>query len=186
MAKNYFSGSGNQKGLTLIELAVATALTSIISLGLWQIFITTKQSYLYHENMARLLENSRLAIVFLSNDLRLANTVILNKENGDERLEISYEATRDCNNNRVKTANQPVVNQYYLKDGALMCNGNGGYPQPLVNGIDEIQFLFGESSNSSVNRYVETPTTNNIISVRITLIMQQKVFTTTVKLPESA
>ena len=181
MVKNYFSRK--QTGFTLIELIIATALTSIISVGLWQIFITTKQSYLYHENMARLLENSRLAIMFISNNLRLANTVTLNTETGDERLEISYNAPRDCNNNRIKSTEQPVINQYYLKGNTLMCNGSGGYPQPLVSGIDEIQFLFGEGNNGSVNRYTDTPTASNIISVRITLIMQQKLFTTTIKLP---
>lgn len=184
MAKNHLSNAGNQKGLTLIELIIATALTSMISIGLWQIFITTKQSYLYHENMARLLENSRLAIVFLSNDLRLANSVTFNTEKGDKRLEISYNAPRDCNNNQIKSADQLVINQYYLKGNALMCNGNGGYPQPLVNGIDEIQFLFGEGNNGFVNHYTNTPTTNNIISVRITLLAQQKLFTTTIKLPD--
>ncbi len=176
----------NQNGLTLIELMIATALTALVSVGLWQIFISTKQSYLYHENIARLLENSRLAILLLSNDIRLADTATLNKSKGDERLEISYSAERDCNNNRVGTSKQPVVNQYYLKDSILMCDGNGGYPQPLVNGIDELHFLFGQGTGSSVNRYVETPSKNNVISVRITLIMQQKLFTTTIKLPDSS
>ncbi len=162
---------------------VATSLAALISVGLWQIFISTKQSYLYHENIARLLENSRLAIILLSNDIRLAHTATLNTEKGDERLEISYNATRDCNNNRVKSSEQPVINQYYLKNSTLMCNGNGGTPQPLVNGIDKMQFLFGQGTSNSVNQYTKDPSKNNVISVRITLTMQQRLFTTTIKLP---
>lgn len=60
------------RGLTLIELMVALLITSVILVALVQVFITTRHSYQVDEGLARLQENARFAIQFLTRDLRMA------------------------------------------------------------------------------------------------------------------
>jgi len=63
---------GVERGLTLIELMIALLITSIILILLTQLFITTRTTYQTDEGLARLQENARFAVQFLSRDLRMA------------------------------------------------------------------------------------------------------------------
>ncbi|SJM89759.1 Type IV pilus assembly protein PilW [Crenothrix polyspora] len=60
------------KGFTLVELMVAMVLGAFFLNGLLQIFSSTKQTYRVQENLARLQENGRFAIDFISQDVRMA------------------------------------------------------------------------------------------------------------------
>lgn len=77
------SGSGNRlpaghrhhrarmRGLTLIELMIALVITSLILLALTRVFVSTRLTYQTDEGLARLQENARFAIQFLTHDLRM-------------------------------------------------------------------------------------------------------------------
>ncbi len=61
-----------QRGLTLVELMVALALSLLLLAGTIQIFISSKQSYRVQDALSRLQENSRAAVDLLSRDIRAA------------------------------------------------------------------------------------------------------------------
>ena len=61
-----------QAGITLTELMIAMAISSIIMLGISNIYFSTKSSYLVNDEFARLQENSRYALNLLSKDVRNA------------------------------------------------------------------------------------------------------------------
>jgi type IV pilus assembly protein PilW len=61
-----------QRGLTLIEIMIALGISIILMTGLLQVFISSKQSYRLTEASARLQENGRFAVSFLTDDLRMA------------------------------------------------------------------------------------------------------------------
>jgi len=61
-----------QSGVTLIELMVAMAVSSVIMLGVSNIYFSTKKSYVIHDEFARLQENVRYAIETLSVNIRNA------------------------------------------------------------------------------------------------------------------
>ena len=61
-----------QQGLSLIELLVAMFITTIIFAGVINTFLTTKQSYVFSEQMSYMQENARFAMDSISRDLRLA------------------------------------------------------------------------------------------------------------------
>lgn len=62
----------NQQGITLVELMVAMVIGLFLSAGVMQLFVSNKQTYRVTENMSRLQENGRFAMLFLTNDIRMA------------------------------------------------------------------------------------------------------------------
>jgi len=61
-----------QQGMTLIEILIALVLGLFLLAGIFQIFLSSKQSYRMQENMSRMQENGRFAMEFLSRDVRMA------------------------------------------------------------------------------------------------------------------
>lgn len=62
-----------QQGFTLVELMVASVLGLVVLGGIMQIFISSKQAYLVHNNMAQMQENGRFALYFLHQYLSRAD-----------------------------------------------------------------------------------------------------------------
>lgn len=59
------------RGLSLIELLVAILLSSILVLGLVEVFAASRTAYQLSQGVARAQENSRFAMDFLQRDLRM-------------------------------------------------------------------------------------------------------------------
>lgn len=64
--------SRHQRGLSLVELMVAIAISLILLAGVLQIFLSSKTSYRLLEATSRVQENGRFAIDFLNKDIRMA------------------------------------------------------------------------------------------------------------------
>ena len=62
----------SQRGLTLVELMVAMTLQLVLLVGVGQIFLGQKQTYLVSDAFARMQENGRYAIGTLQHDIRAA------------------------------------------------------------------------------------------------------------------
>jgi type IV pilus assembly protein PilW len=62
----------DNSGFTLVELMVAVTIGLIILAAVSQIFATSHMSYRLEENLARVQEDGRFAMEFLSRDLRMA------------------------------------------------------------------------------------------------------------------
>lgn len=72
-------------GLTLIELMVALVITSLILIALTRVFVSTRLTYQTDEGLARLQENARFAIQFLTHDLRMVgNSGCMGEPQGDK------------------------------------------------------------------------------------------------------
>jgi len=65
--------AGSMRGLSLIELMVALVISSLIMIGLLQVFMTTRITYQADEGLSRLQENGRFAMDFLAHDIRQAS-----------------------------------------------------------------------------------------------------------------
>lgn len=64
--------SMRQHGMTLVELMVAMTIGLVLTVGLGQVYLGTRNVYRVNENAARLQENGRFAIDELSRDIRMA------------------------------------------------------------------------------------------------------------------
>lgn len=61
-----------QKGLSLIELMIAITLGLVLMTGVIQVFLSSKTVYSTQQALSRVQETGRLAIEFLSRDIRMA------------------------------------------------------------------------------------------------------------------
>lgn len=71
MNRNSFNWRSN-RGLSLVELMIALLLGLLLSAAVLQIFISSKNTYLMQESMARLQENGRFVVSYMANDIRMA------------------------------------------------------------------------------------------------------------------
>lgn len=175
-----------QRGLTLIELMIAMLLGVFLIGGVLQIFVSTKQTYRMQENLARLQENGRFAMNFLERDIRMAGyrsclsyTVPspiagVNDDGLDSLDSVTLQYSTDaCPGN-------PTTIIYSIQDGA---NGqpslwrNDGVDRELIEGIENIQILYGNDTNSdsAPNYYVPAGTAGlnmaTVVSIRIRLLL---------------
>jgi type IV pilus assembly protein PilW len=63
------------RGLSLIELMVALIISTLIMMGLTQIFLSTRIVYQADEGLSRLQENGRFALDFIARDIRGAGNM---------------------------------------------------------------------------------------------------------------
>ena len=64
--------NGTQAGLSLVELMVALAISSVLILGITQIYIDNKRSYAFQQNQAENQEASRYTLLLLQQELAKA------------------------------------------------------------------------------------------------------------------
>lgn len=67
-----FSGLPQQRGLSIVEVMVAMTLSLILTAGVVQVFVGSKNTYRVNDAMSRLQEDGRVALEFLSRDIRMA------------------------------------------------------------------------------------------------------------------
>jgi len=65
----------NQSGISLVEILVALSLSLVILAGVMHIFLNNKQTYRVQEAFARIQENGRFAMQFITRDIRMAGYV---------------------------------------------------------------------------------------------------------------
>lgn len=70
--KNNLTRKYSTLGITLVELMVAMAISSILLLGVGLLYSNSKRTYTIDEEFARLQENARFAINFIVEDIRMA------------------------------------------------------------------------------------------------------------------
>ncbi len=64
--------NGRQQGFSLIEILIALLIGIFVTMGVIQIFISSKQTYRMQEALARIQESGRFALDFLDRDIRMA------------------------------------------------------------------------------------------------------------------
>lgn len=176
--KNISKTASYQKGLTLIEIMVAITISLALLAGVIQIMIGNKVTYRTLDSLSRLQENSRAATEILLRDIRMAGfprtlfagapitgcdretTACADGDAGDT-LTISYQSNIDCLGNITPAG--VAVNLYYINNNNLLCLGNGNVtPQVLVEGIEDLDILYGEDINDddTIDRYLAAGSLN--------------------------
>lgn len=70
----------SSQGFSLIELMVAMVLGLVLMGGVIQVFISSKQSYSFNEELGWMQENSRFALDYMTRDIRMAGYFGCNTE----------------------------------------------------------------------------------------------------------
>ncbi len=89
----------------------------------------------------------------------------------NDQITLAYTFNTDCLGQA--TPGPIAINHYFINNNRLMCRGNIGNAQPLVNNVESQQILYGENTDDdprSANRYVRADQVDdmaNVVSVRI-------------------
>lgn len=104
------------------------------------------------------------------NDIPRSRTADGGADNNDQ-ITLTYQSNTDCLGQATPT---PIaINHYFILNNRLMCRGNIGVAQPLVDNVESLQILYGENTDDdprSANRYVRAHQVGNmanVVSVRI-------------------
>ena len=174
-----------QIGLSLIEVMIALLLGAFLVGGVLQIFIGSKQTYRMQENLSRLQENGRLALDLIGRDIRMTGYWgCLARPSGDifgETIggisKITLKAaflttpTGACGATVDKTQAYYKTIIYSINNMVLRKNSDD-----LIEGMENMQILYGEDSNSDgwANYYVPANNVINwekVVSIRISLLV---------------
>ncbi len=104
------------------------------------------------------------------NDIPRSRTADGGADNNDQ-ITLTYQSNTDCLGQATPT---PIaINHYFILNNRLMCRGNIGVAQPLVDNVESLQILYGENTDDdprSANRYVRAHQVGNmanVVSIRI-------------------
>ncbi|MBF0470750.1 MAG: PilW family protein [Gammaproteobacteria bacterium] len=183
--------SSPQHGLSLVEIMIAMTIGLLVIAGIFQLFLNTRLSNSTQNGMSSLYENARYAMFILGEDLMMAGydnatgtipqgiTASVDNNSGDE-ITISYQSTRDCTRIGTGTPGGTITNRYFIgtSNGVsnLMCQGSVGGTQPLVEGVENMQFLYGEDldNDNIADLYVSAPNVTDwtrVVSIRVALLI---------------
>jgi type IV pilus assembly protein PilW len=193
----------HQSGMTLIELMIALLIGAFLLAGILQIFISSRQTYRMQEALSRLQENGRFALELIDRDVRMAGYWFCltpsspdtdidgtndNAVNGDDidddtdtltlKGAFTQTPTGVCG-----TAVDTAAAYYtdlsstitYRINNDVLEQGTNNQWNPLVDGIEDMQILYGEDTDAdnTANYYVPAGTAGlvmaNVVSIRITL-----------------
>lgn len=79
-------GSAQARGFSLVELMVALTISAIILIALVTIFMGNRSTYQLDEGLARLQENARFALEYLTRDIRMAGYAGCHTNNEELRV----------------------------------------------------------------------------------------------------
>ena len=177
--------NNKQQGMTLIEIMIALAIGAFLLGGVIKIFLGSTQSYRMLENLSRLQENGRFALEFMDRDIRQAGYRVcwtdsvpapINGTNNDG-LNNSDTITIQMSLSACPAVVLPIT--YSINNGTggqpSLFQNNNGNNQELIEGIEDMQILYGEDTNndSTPDYYVPAGTAgltmNQVVSVRVTL-----------------
>jgi type IV pilus assembly protein PilW len=106
-----------QSGITLVELMIALTLSLLLVAGVLKIFIGNKQTYEVQDAMARVQENGRFALHFMSDDVRMAGFMGCTSPSGYLNVTNNVEVSGTGNN--TYTTNLDAVFQNFTGEGAV-------------------------------------------------------------------
>ena len=159
-----------QTGLTLVELMVTLVLSLMLVGGIATTFISSREGVKLQQAIARANDGGRAALELIGFDIQMAGypasdpiESILSArttEGGSspDEVGVQYESTIDCRGQATPayaSGTQYVKSVYRIRGGALECvsldeaNAEIGIPTTLLNGVEDLQVLYGENTDNS-------------------------------------
>ena len=171
----------------MVEILVALLLSLILTTGIIQLFIGSKQTYRFHDALSRLQENGRFAIESMAADIRMAGY----PNNPLDAVETNGTDVNGNDDITVRWSDNGAQTRVYsiglgvgpappcpAAANSLRLNRNNGGNQELIEGVQAMQILYGVCTNGVVNPpYVNAAGVGaaanwaNVCSVRIHLLL---------------
>jgi type IV pilus assembly protein PilW len=182
-------------GMTLIELLIAMLIGTVLISGVVQVFINSKQTNRMLESMARVQENGRFALSFISTDLVNAgfrncldngfaltnaiNGVDASGINSSDTIAMEW-STAECATPSADTPSTLI--RYYLNTGestqsSLFKKVGTANATEVVEDVDNLQVLFGADTDADgvPNYFVPAGTEGlvmeQVMAVRVSVVV---------------
>ena len=190
------------KGFSLISLMVAMLIGLFIMAAAGEVYVKSKSSFNARTAVSAMTENGRFAIQDLRRTLIMAGMGITASEASSLSMrsipplvsggtEVGSGQNSDIVAVRYRRGNScggyfdnphpaaPATLRFLVVNDQLMCQKDGGTPQPLVSGIKVMKVLYGvdDTADGYANRYLNATQVNalgkwiNIVSIRIGLVV---------------
>jgi len=196
---NKYGLKTRQQGMTLIEIMIALLIGAFLLGGILQVFLNSSQTSRTQENLSRMQENGRFALEFLSRDIRVADfrtcfsdpsvaTAVAGTN--DDAAIMPLLVTTDGitvtqSSNACGAGSTTTSVAYSIRPDpnsgqpALFKSTDGAAAQALIEGIENMQILYGEDTDmppdGTADYYVDWDTivsSANVVSVRISLLVR--------------
>lgn len=187
----------HQPGFTLVEVMVGMVIGLVLIAGLAQLLAGNRQTYRFKTNLSQIQESGGFALELLARNLRmagyradwqssLANSLagVDGASGASDQVTVRYQSAMDCLGNNVTGTPPIAVNVFSIANSGspavpnLFCDGDGTggtAGQPLVEGVEDLQILYGEDtdaiSDGIANQYATAGAVNmaRVVSVRVQL-----------------
>lgn len=137
------SNFGAVRGFTLVELMVAVTLGLIILAAISTLFVSSKQTYKAQDSLARLQENARFAMQFLTSDLRLGGYYGCLDNVSDKSVSSVVNSS-----SLAYSVDQAAVEGLDKTNGVWLPSGIANLPAGIVAGTDAITIRFVDPISS--------------------------------------
>lgn len=141
----------NNHGFTLIELLIALAISSLVLIAIYKIFISNNIIYLKQNEIVRLEQSIRSGMNSIASELRMAG-YDPNKDNIDGINESESNSSKivfsyyDEEENKTKEISFEIYHTGLYGDNTLGRKVDGGKPQPLIRNVKDINFNINDCS----------------------------------------
>lgn len=161
-----------QRGMTLVELMIASVLSLFLMAGVIQLFLGTRQIYRFLDALSRLQENGRFALNVMAADIRMAGF--------DDNISdpVSPDAIREntngmsiewvINNNlflrRYVVQNRSsggIVPSCVAARTSLFVQKDNGTPQELIEGVESMRLRYGVCPDVNNDGRLDGPPTDD-------------------------
>lgn len=184
-----------QHGFSLIEMMVALLIGLFLMGGVISVYVSSSQSSKVNEGLRTIQENGRYALMTLRESIQMAGyvssydpsviiTPFVSAGTGDNKVAVTFEGNLDCEGEAVTATF--VENTYSIKNGNLICNGNGDVDDDnvVIDGVEALRVLYGvdDDNDKIADRYLTATDINakssaaniwrdDVSSIRIGLLM---------------
>ena len=143
----------DQRGFTLTELLVVTAVLGMILAGIVLVQQRGQETYVYGAHRVEVQQNNRSALELMVRELRSATAVI---------------AIPSATNLTFKDADG-VIKQYQLS-GTTLNRTDAGTTTPLIGGVQTLSMTYFSAWNGATNTGTSTTTPSSVKLIRIRLV----------------
>ncbi|MEP5766483.1 MAG: PilW family protein [Halieaceae bacterium] len=154
-----------QAGLSLVELLVALAIGVLISLGIVNLFLQSRVSAQQDEETARLQENGRWALRYLSRELAMAGFYGNNIDGSAIATSLTF--TSDCGTDWAMDSGVNLEHLDNASDAAATATFDCMVTGEIVPGTDVLAFRRVKDSPAMLDGTAIVPVENNKVYLRL-------------------